>query len=89
MSPLKNTILNFYTSLTHIFLFYFFIFYFSYPLIFRHIYSTIILDDYSSSTVSLLIFIFIIFITSFLIFKSFNIKKFNYQFLNGLKISVY
>lgn len=80
MNSLKKLILKSYTSLFYIFLFYFFIFFFSYPFFFKYIYSTRILDDYSSNTIYLLILIFLLFILSFFIFKLFNIKKFNYQF---------
>ena len=80
MNSLKKLILKSYTSLFYIFLFYFFIFFFSYPLFFKYIYSTSILNSYSSNTIYLLILIFLLFILSFLIFKLFNVKKFNYQF---------
>lgn len=80
MNSLKTLILKSYTSLFYIFLFYFFIFFFSYPLFFKYIYSTSILNDYNSNTIYLLILIFLIFILSFFIFKSYDIKKFNYQF---------
>jgi len=80
MNSLKKLILKSYTSLFYIFLFYFFIFFFSYPLFFKYVYSTSILNGYSSNTIYLLILIFLLFILSFLIFKLFNIKKFNYQF---------
>lgn len=80
MNSLKELILKSYTSLFYIFLLYFFIFFFSYPFFLKYIYSTSILNDYSSSTIYLLILIFLLFILSFLIFKLLNIKKFNYHF---------